>query len=132
MNESNVMRLIELALGKLPNVKIFRNNTGIGWVGQSQRINGSGNVMVKDARPLHAGLCEGSSDLIGWTEITIQPHMIGKKVAVFTALEVKRDSFARVSPKQRNFLEVVTKSGGIAGIVHSPEGAKDIIDFHGK
>ncbi len=121
------MRTIELALGKLPHVKIFRNNVGMGWIGKSKNING--NVIIADARALHAGLCEGSSDLIGWTTVEITPDMVGKKIAVFTAIEVKAEG-GRVSPKQRNFLDVVKQSGGIAGIASSPEGALHFIDFH--
>lgn len=129
MKEANIMRIIELALGKLPHVKIFRNNVGMGWIGKSKNVNG--HVIIENARPLHAGLCEGSSDLIGWTTVEITPDMVGKKLAVFTALEVKTEG-GNVSPKQRNFLEVVRASGGIAGIAHSPEGARQIIEFYAK
>lgn len=130
LSEANIMRTIELALGKLPHVKIFRNNVGMGWIGKSKRIDG-GHVIVTNARPLHAGLCEGSSDLIGWTTVEITPEMVGKKVAVFTAIEVKSEG-GNIMPKQRNFIEVVKQHGGIAGIVYSPEGARNIIDFHTK
>lgn len=129
MKEANIMRIIELALGKLPHVKIFRNNVGMGWIGKSKNING--NVIIENARPLHAGLCEGSSDLIGWTTVEITSEMVGTKVAVFTAIEVKTEG-GNVSPKQRNFLEVVRASGGIAGIAHSPDGARQIIEFYAK
>jgi len=131
MKEANIMRMIELALGKLPHVKIFRNNTGMGWIGNAKRINGSGNVLIENARPIHAGLCEGSSDLIGWTAVEITPEMVGKKVAVFTAIEVKSET-GRVNPKQLNFVNFVAENGGIAGIVRTPEGALDIIRFHAK
>lgn len=131
MTEANLMRMIELALGKLPHVKIFRNNTGMGWIGNSKRINGSGNVLIENARPLHAGLCEGSSDLIGWTTIEITPDMVGKQVAVFTAIEVKSET-GRITPKQKNFVDVVAANGGIAGVVRTPDGALDIISFHAK
>jgi len=126
MSEKNTMGLIQLALGKLPHVKTFRNNTGTGWVGTKCQSK-PGTVVLKDARPLHAGLCEGSSDLIGWTEVTITPDMVGRKLAVFTALEVKTET-GRVSEKQLNFIEVVAQAGGIAGIVRTPEGARTIIE----
>lgn len=130
MKEANIMRTIELAIGKLPHVKIFRNNVGMGWIGKSKNVNG--HVIIENARPLHAGLCEGSSDLIGWTEVVITPDMVGKKFARFTALEIKATDTSRVTEKQRNFLEVVVRAGGIAGIAHSPDGAREIIEYHRK
>lgn len=129
MNEANIMKSIQLALGKLPHIKLFRNNSGQGWVGRSKRLNGSGNVLIEDARPLHAGLCDGSSDLIGWTEITITPDMVGKRAAIFTALEVKTDT-GRVTPQQVNFINNVAAAGGIGGIVKTPEGADNIIRWY--
>lgn len=126
MNEKNTMATIQLALGKLPHVKIFRNNSGMGW--QGAKCNApAGFITLKDARPLHAGLCEGSSDLIGWTEVNVTPDMVGQKLAVFTALEVKTE-IGRVSEKQRNFVEAVAQAGGIAGIVRTPEAARTIIE----
>jgi hypothetical protein len=131
MKESNLMKLIQLALGKLPNVKLFRNNVAMAWVGESRAINGSGNRLVIDARPLHAGLCEGSSDLIGWTEVTITPEMVGRKFARFTAVEVKTDT-GRATQKQRNFLDQVAASGGIALLASTPEGARTFIESQAK
>jgi hypothetical protein len=131
MKESNLMKTIQLALGKLPHVKLFRNNVAMAWVGESRAINGSGNRLVIDARPLHAGLCEGSSDLIGWTEITITPEMVGRKIARFTAIEVKTDT-GRATQAQRNFLEKVAQSGGIALLCKSPDAAVGFIEYHSK
>jgi hypothetical protein len=131
MKESNLMKTIQLALGKLPHVKLFRNNVAMAWVGESRAINGSGNRLVINARPLHAGLCEGSSDLIGWTEVTITPEMVGRKFARFTAVEVKTDT-GRATQKQRNFLDQVAQSGGIALLASTPEGARVFIESQSK
>lgn len=108
-----------------PNARMFRNNVGVGWIGQ-QLVTRPGTVLLKDARPLHAGLCEGSSDLIGYTTIEVTPEMVGRQIAVFTALEVKTPT-GRATPKQLNFIEQVRKSGGIAGIARSPEEAANLI-----
>lgn len=115
------MPAIQLAIGKQkPNVRIFRNNVGTGWQGECTR---KGDLLIiRNPRPLHAGLCEGSSDLIGWTTVEITPDMVGRKMAIFTALEVKAPR-GRISPEQRNFLEQVHRSGGIARIAHSAEEA---------
>lgn len=121
MKETTIQKKIMLALSRI-GTTIFRNNVGTAWVGESKRaLDGSG-VFLKNPRPLHAGLCKGSSDLIGWTTIEID----GKKVAVFTAIENKTKS-GRVSPEQANFIENVKRSGGIAGVARTDNEAVDII-----
>ena len=60
----------------------------------------------------------GGSDLIGFT-----PR---NGVAVFTAIEVKAAT-GRVSPEQQNFIDVIRRSGGIAGIARSVEDAQKLI-----
>jgi VRR-NUC domain len=127
-NETLITRQIMLALGKLRTLKIFRNNIGTAWQGQRVTIKGvpTHYTILKDARPVHFGLCEGSSDLIGWTEIIVTPEMIGKKICMFTALEVKTGS-GRISEAQLNFLEVVKAAGGVAGIVTSDEEATKLV-----
>ena len=91
--------------------RLFRNNTGA----------------LKDAngRPIFFGLCKGSSDLIGWKTIEIKSEDVGKKVAVFCAIEVKDK--AKATPLHRRFLEVVSEAGGFAGIARSVNDAKRII-----
>jgi hypothetical protein len=97
-------------------VTIFRNNTG-----SLQDANG---------RRVDFGLCKGSSDLIGWTEIEITPAMVGKKVAVFTAIEVKQFGWKPSGQKQKehferqlNFINQVKQSGGYAGVAYSIDDA---------
>jgi hypothetical protein len=58
--------------------------------------------------------------LIGWTEKEITPEMVGRKVAIFTALEVKTPT-GRASKEQINFIRVVREAGGIAGIARDGE-----------
>jgi len=76
-------------------------------------------------KPKHTfsyGLCPGSSDLIGWTSVTVTPDMVGQRLAVFTAVEVKRPG-ARTSKKrkeqQRDFIDAVNRAGGRAGVARS-------------
>lgn len=115
-----------LALGRIASVKLFRNNIGTGWVGKTESLRGGG-IIIRDPRRLDAGLIEGSSDLIGWTTREITPEMVGAKVAIFTALEVKKGA-GRISPAQLNFLEQVRRSGGISGIITNEEEAKHILN----
>jgi len=104
--------------------RLFRNNTGQGWVGDA-RHEGT-TVTLRNARPLHAGLCTGSSDLIGWTTVDITPDMVGRKVAVFTAVEVKNGS-DRASKAQKAFIAAVKAQGGIAGVARTVEDAEAVL-----
>jgi hypothetical protein len=80
---------------------LFRNNVGL--------------AKLADGRRIRYGLCPGSSDLIGWKTITVTPEMIGQKIAVFTAIEVK-SKHGKTSGKQQNFIDAVRQAGGIAEI----------------
>lgn len=124
MNETNITKLILLHISKYTTSRLFRNNTGMGWAGKSAT---KGNITyIQDARPLKAGLCTGSSDLIGWTTKEITHEMIGQKIAVFTAIEVKT-KVGKTSKEQLNFVDQVRKSGGISGIARSEADAYNII-----
>lgn len=109
--------------------RIFRNNVAVGWVGKLIGKKNAPNgfkITLDKARPLHAGLIKGSSDLIGWTTVKITPEMVGAEIAVFTALEVKMGK-TRVSKEQANFIRIVDESGGIAGVVRSLDEAVELI-----
>lgn len=124
MSEKTLLSEIQLLFTKKGH-RIFRQNTGTGWAGEffkppmetNVRITPR-DVLVRNARPLRAGLCTGSSDLIGWQSITITEDMIGKKVAIFTAIEVKYGS-TRTTEEQKRFIESVNNSGGVGKIVRS-------------
>lgn len=121
MNETNITRRIMLAIGRhLPNTRIFRNNVGMGWQGKTSHKGSL--VIIENPRPLQAGLCQGSSDLIGWTSVEVTPDMIGKRLAIFTALEVKTNT-GRASGEQLNFIEQVKAAGGIAAIARNENDA---------
>lgn len=72
-----------------------------------------------------------SSDLIGITTVTVTPEMVGQKIGVFTALEVKREDWKENEEKrtvaQRNFIEWVKLRGGIAGFVSNVDDLKSIL-----
>ena len=113
----------------------FRNNTGVGWIGNGQpvRITKLGAVTLRPGdvilrgpvRPLYAGLVNGGSDVIGWTSVIITTEMVGKTAAVFTAVEAKTKT-GRASDEQKNFIERVIDAGGIAGIARC---ANDVIQI---
>lgn len=129
MSETNDLRLMMLALGKdCKNVRIFRNNTGKAY--QANKVLRVGNtITLTDYRVVEAGLCVGSSDLIGLTMITITPDMIGKQVAVFTAIEGKTNRGV-ASEAQNNFINMVNNFGGIAGVARGEQQAVELIKKH--
>ncbi len=120
MKETDIQIKIRLALAKLK-LTIFRQNTGFGWVGEYRKV-GRSSVIIENARPMHAGLCVGSSDLIGFKSTTITKEMVGRKIAVFTAVEVKTKT-GRVTEEQKNFLKAVNDAGGIGIVAKSDESA---------
>lgn len=67
---------------------------------------------------------EGVSDLIGWT--TINESSVAR-IAVFTAIEVKGVR-TRITAEQNNFIELVRRAGGRAGIARSVDEARAIIE----
>jgi len=54
-------------------------------------------------------------DRIGWKEITITPEMVGKKIAVFTSIEVKATGDT-LADGQLDWHNLVINSGGISEI----------------
>jgi hypothetical protein len=114
--ETNLQRRIMLRLSK-QGVTVFRNNTGV--------------AVFPDGSRVAYGLCPGSSDLIGWKPVTITDDMVGNRLAVFVAVEVKPPGPIRGEKKrleaQRNFLQAVSNAGGLAGIAQSENDAENII-----
>jgi len=133
MSESDLLKKIQLSFTNL-GARLFRNNTGQGWAGKATTYSkhatvkvGPGDVLIRNARPLRAGLCVGSSDLVGWTTITVGPEILGRQLAIFTAIEGKTGS-TRVTPDQTRFLNAIRGSGGYAGVARSTEDAIEIIN----
>lgn len=134
-SEGANQRSIWLKLGLIS--RLFRVNTGRAWLsgaGPARRM-ANGSVMVPAARPVALGFADtagkpvrGTSDLCGWTTVKITPEMVGRDVAVFTAIETKRTKGGKASEHQISFVEQVNKAGGIAGIASSPDEAINIIE----
>ncbi|MEB3317178.1 MAG: hypothetical protein VKO39_03435 [Cyanobacteriota bacterium] len=122
-------------------VRVFRNNTGMGWQGRSARATREnlaelraglrpGDLVIRGPRPLHAGLERGGGDLIGWRSTLIQPAMVGEVVAVFASLEGKRHG-EQLEPHQARWAEAVRAAGGLAGRFESLEEARAILRLPG-
>ena len=131
--ESILQRKIMLAASR-NGFTLFRNNVGKAWqgtkigttgarltLGSGERLNlGPQDVLLRNARPINMGLHKGSSDLIGYRTVEIQPDMVGEEIAQFVAIEVKTTR-GRVTPEQANFIDVVKTAGGLAMVARSEE-----------
>lgn len=134
--ETNIQRRIADAVSGIGRwTRVFRNNVGTGWVGCGRPIRVDrptkvelrpGDVLLRNARPLHAGLREGSADLIGWHGIEITPDMVGKRLAIFLSVEVKTED-GETSREQDNWQEQVRAAGGISMVARSPEEAVELV-----
>lgn len=113
MKESPLAKKILLKVGSIPEIRIFRNNVGMGYQGKTEFFKNPIRVLITNFRRIKFGLLVGSGDYIGWKTVTVTPEMVGKKVAVFLSIEVKTDTGVR-SDEQTNWSENVRKSGGIA------------------
>jgi hypothetical protein len=108
MTEQDIMRSIMIA----PHgCRLWRNNTGA--------------IKDSEGRLVRFGLCNGSSDIIGITPVTITADMIGKRMGIFTAIEVKTPK-GKPTDEQLNFIDRVKDLGGIAGVARSVEDALTI------
>lgn len=115
MLESDILKLAMMRASALGGV-VFRNNVAKAWVGVvTQKTEDL--LVLRNYRVLHAGLCEGSSDAIGWKSIVITPDMVGKRVAVFTAIETKTPKKGQLSEEQCKFLRAAWNAGAFAAVV---------------
>lgn len=103
MSESVILRKILLRASAL-GMRLFRNQVG--------------SYHLPDGRWITSGLCVGSSDLIGWTPVVVTPDMIGKTLAVFTAVETKSGD-NKATSKQEDFIAAVQAAGGFAGVART-------------
>lgn len=90
--EKDIMLEIQVGLAYQGH-RVFRNNVGL--------------FVTNDGRRVKTGLCNGSSDLVGWTN-----------KGQFLAIEVKTER-GRLSENQKSFLTAVAASGGVGFVAHS-------------
>lgn len=101
-------RINEIILSLPENVRMFRINAGMGFSGSVVRHDRD-MVLLRDPRVFH-GAPSGWPDLVGWETVEITPEMVGRKIAVFSAIEVKVTG--RMSKEQKAFREVLLDMGG--------------------
>lgn len=124
VNESEIQQKIQIE-GPYHNCQLLRNNSGALKNNRGEVVRyGLGNISSKHNKQMK------SSDLIGFTTKVITPDMIGKTVAIFTAVEVKAEHFNTSDERiiaQQNFINWVVRHGGIAGFAKSVDDFKVIL-----
>lgn len=107
-------RLINQVLLHLPeNKRLIRVNAGTGWSGKIVKHD-QGILILQNPRPFH-GVPAGWPDLIGWETIEITPDMVGEKIAVFCAEEIK--ATGDLSNQQNNVKKLILNMGGIYRVI---------------
>lgn len=100
--EKQFMDAARMAVQEL-GARLFRNNNGV-----AKFVHKGKETTVR------YGLGTGTHDLIGWTSVVVTPEMVGRKVAVFTALEGKKNDRDKMTDEQLDFLRAVMIAGGIS------------------
>ena len=131
-SETTVQQQVRLLHARM-NGQNWRNNVGAGLIvdeyGNERQVRwGLANESAQQNAVMK------SSDIIGITPITIQPHHVGRIFGVFTALETKRPGW-HLTPgdkrglAQQKFIDIVRNVGGFAGFVTDPADIYGIIQL---
>jgi hypothetical protein len=125
--ESQIQSAIRLAVGQLPDVRLWRNNVGKGVIVNVGQLIGiltskSGGIraaiaFLKLLRPVTWGLCVGSSDLIG----IVAPR--GRLLSI----EVK-SAKGTLTEEQEQWIAIVERFGGVAGPARSVDEAMELVE----
>lgn len=107
ISEADVNADIRKWCREQPDITLYRNNQG------SVPLEGGGRLTY-GVGPT------GAADWIGYKTVVITPAMVGKKIAVFTAVEAKRPG-AKARVEQVDFLLGVARAGGISGVASSKD-----------
>ena len=91
----------------------------------------SGVFFSKNGAPIRVGT-PGMSDLMGWTTVKVTRDMVGKDIAIFTAIELKTQN-ARATKAQKAFVSLVRSHGGISAIAYNWDDFENTLgEFHAR
>lgn len=127
-SEKRVEQEIQLAAAEEDSI-LWKNNVGSAYRGLLAKFKGEKILTKLQIVRFGLGNIKGSSDQIGLTQVEITPEMVGRTLAVFTAVEVKRDKYGAygATDEQRDYLAMVKKMGGIACLADCYKDVKDAI-----
>ena len=124
--ETPIQSEIMLESGKIPSLRVFRNNNGVGFQGEVT-YDKPPVITLKNYRRIRYGLIPGSGDLVGWQSVTITPDMVGQKIAQFVSVEVKSKK-GKAGDQQKNWRDQVNSAGGKAVIIRSAEELREVFE----
>lgn len=110
------------------NTYLWRNNVGAYSAPGGRQIRyGLANESKK------INITHKSSDLIGITPVTVTAEMVGMKLGVFTALEMKKHDWhpgedAKREKAQLRFINAVRNAGGLGFFCRNPVQYKQLLD----
>lgn len=107
--------------------RLFRCNSGQVWQGKEVLAEcpkckwkpSVKSIMLLNPRRIHLHE-EGFPDTVGFSVVEITPEMVGERIPVFTAIELKTKN-DRLRPAQKRFLEGFRNHGTIAGVARAVE-----------
>lgn len=112
--ERDVLKLLQDAAAMM-GVTLLRNNVGA--------------LQDRHGRWVTYGVGgPGWPDTIGYQIVTVTPDMVGERIAVFVAVEAKRESGGVVSDRQTRVLEQLRQAGARAGVARSVEDLQRILN----
>lgn len=124
MREADIQSAVLIALSEQGHY-CLRVNSGQFWGGEVMSHDGS-MLLLKHPTKIQ-GAVKGTADIVGCVQVVVTPQMVGKTVAVFTAIEVKQPG-EKAKPHQENYLALMRSRGAIAGIATSSDEALSIIN----
>ena len=127
-HEKKLENDLRLAVSKKRH-RLFRCNSGMAWAGRILSKTKKTLTLI-NPRPFR-GHPEGTPDLAGWAEIEITPEMVGRRLAVFCAIELKTGRVP-LTKKQRQALDAISKAGGISGVVKTADEFWEILSEYEK
>ncbi len=125
--EHEIQNEIRVAVGTTQVATLFRANVGEAWTGICRRMNWiPDRVVIDGARRFQSGLPVGFPDLFGFQTIEVTPEMVGRKLAVFAFLEVKKPG-GRTNKAQEKMHAFLHEAGAVGGIARSAEEAVTLL-----
>lgn len=109
MTEHDIQNSIRIALSR-NGIYTERSNAGKFWGGKVIAHDGK-RVVIENPTQI-VGAVAGTSDLIGFRSLQVTQDMVGKTIAQFIAIEVKKPG-ERPRENQIAYLNMVNKRGGV-------------------